>query len=207
MYRWSCWYVTGLSGHESSSVPTPDAAIFEPCTALPVIYQRTYWKRLYQPTSSQPWSYPTHWRKTWIHNMGGRTTTLGSQKPYADNLEGQRCIFIYVENKIEQTKETFLTAMFLIPRATTSTTFSQVLSSMYAALFEITQDISGNQYLVTKFLPLRLWCNFVPFSRNITGLFASSAIPNRRAAIKNLESLQFFSWQGLSLPPIILNSP
>ena len=111
------------------------------------------------------------------------------------------------ENKIEQTKATFLTAIFLIPGATTFTTFAQVSLYMYDDLFGITQDPSINKYLVTKLLPLRLGCTFVPFARNITGSFTPAALPTQRTVMENLESLQFLPWRGLLLSPIILNSP
>ena len=124
-------------------------------------------------------------------------TTLGSHKSSSENLEEQRCRFKSNKSKISHRH-------FLIPGATTFITFSQVSSSLYAALFGITQDTSGNPYLVTKFLPLILGCNFFPFAINITGPFTPSALPNQRIAIENLESLQFLSWWGLLLLPIFL---
>ena len=109
-----------------------------------------------------------------------------------------RCVELdkYIINILK--KATLLTSIFLIPGSAYFTTFAQVSSSMYAALFGITQDPSGNPYLVTKLLPLSLGCTFVPFARNITGPFTSAALPTRRTVMENLKSLQFLSWRGLS---------
>ena len=72
---------------------------------------------------------------------------------------------------------------------------------MYDALFLITQYPSGNPYLVNNLFPISLGWTFVPFARNITGPFTPAALPTRSTVIENLESLQFLSWRGLSLPP------
>ena len=64
---------------------------------------------------------------------------------------------------------------------------------MYAALFGITQDLSGNPFLVIKFVPLSLGCNFVSSAINITGPLTPDALPTRRTVIENLELLQFFN--------------
>ena len=111
-------------------------------------------------------------------------------------MEGQIWIFRYIENKIGKTQATLITFVFLIPEATTFTYLAQVSSSIYAALFGITQDTSGNPYLVTKLVTLSLGCNFVPFYRNITEQFTTPELPNVMNVTKNLESLQFFSWWG-----------
>ena len=102
-------------------------------------------------------------------------------------------IVIYIENKIRKTQATLLTFIFLIPGATTFATFAQVSSSVYAALFGITQDLSGNPFLVIKFVPLSLGCNFVSSAINITGPLTPDALPTRRTVIENLELLQFFN--------------
>ena len=60
----------------------------------------------------------------------------------------------YIDNKIVKSQATLLTFIFLIPGATSFTTFSQVYSSMYAALFGITQDSSVNPCIVTKLATL-----------------------------------------------------
>ena len=88
--------------------------------------------------------------------------TLGNHKSSEDNLEGQRWIVRYIENKIGKTQATLLTFIFLIPGSTTFTNFSQVSSSIYAALFGTTHDPSCNPYIVTKLVPLSLWCTFPP---------------------------------------------
>ena len=62
---------------------------------------------------------------------------------------------------------------------------------MYATFFRITQDPSRNPYLVTNWIPLSLWCTFVPFARNINGPFTTAALPTRRNVIENLVSLVF----------------
>ena len=116
--------------------------------------------------------------------------TYDGFKSHANVTEG---LNFFVENKIYQTKAAFLTSIFLIPGATTFTTFAQVSSSMYAALFGITQDPSGNPFLVTNLLPLSLGCTFVPFARNITVPLTPAALPTWRTVIENLESLQFLS--------------
>ena len=98
----------------------------------------------------------------------------------------------YIENKIGKTQALLLTFIFLIPWDTTFTTFDEVSSSMYAALFGITHFPSGNPYLVTKLVPLSLCCTFSPFATNITGPFSPAALPTRSTVIENLESLNFF---------------
>ena len=83
-------------------------------------------------------------------------TTLGYHKLSENNLEGQRWIVRYIYDKIGKIQATLITSIFLIPGATTFTTFARVSSSMYAALFGITQDPSGNLYLVTKLVHMSL---------------------------------------------------
>ena len=106
-----------------------------------------------------------------------------------------------------KTQATFLFFIFLVPGATTFTTFTQVSSSIYAAFFGITQDPSGKTYIVTKLVPLSLGCTFAPFSRNITGPFTPAALPTQMTVIENLESLQFFSCWGLYFLPRNFSSP
>ena len=98
----------------------------------------------------------------------------------------------YIENEIGKTQATLITFIFLIPGADTFVTFVQVPSSMYYALFGITQDPSVNPYIVTKFLPLSLGWTFVLFNRNITESFTPAGIPIQRTVIENLDSLNFF---------------
>ena len=68
-----------------------------------------------------------------------------------------------------KTQSTLLTLIILVTGAITFINFAKISSSMSAALFGITQDPSGNPYLVTKLLPLILGCTSVPFVRTITG--------------------------------------
>ena len=79
-------------------------------------------------------------------------------------------------------------------------------SRFYITVLRV-ESAAGDPYLVTKLLPLILGCTFVPFARNITGPFIPAALPTRRTLMENTKSLQFLSWQGLSLSPIIFNSP
>ena len=98
-----------------------------------------------------------------------------------------------MENKLRKTQATLLTFNILIPGDTTFTIFSQVSSSMYADLLEITQDPSVNLYLVTRLVSMSLGCIFPPFAINITVPLNPAAVPTQRTVIENLESLQFFS--------------
>ena len=120
------------------------------------------------------------------------TTTLGNHKSSEENLEGQIWIVRYIENKIRKTQATLLILMFIIPGDTSLTNFYQVSSYMYAALFGITHDPSGNPYLVTKLVPMRLGYTFLPFYRNITGPFTPDTLSTQGTVTENLESLQFF---------------
>ena len=63
---------------------------------------------------------------------------------------------------------------------------------MYATFFGITQDPSGNPYLVTNLVVLILGCTFAPFTRNITWPLTPAVLPTRRTVIENLELLDFF---------------
>ena len=113
-------------------------------------------------------------------------TTLVNHKSSEDNLEVQRLRVRYIENKIGKKQATLLTFIFLIPGATAFTTFSQVSSSIYAYLFVITQDNSGNPYIFTKLVTLSLGCTFAPFYRNITGPFTPAALPTQSTVIENI---------------------
>ena len=166
MWRWSLWYDTGLSSHEPSPVPYPGYSLSQFFPSLSVIYHMLDWKWLSQPPPYQPWLSPLkvlwfpqwHSHETWRHNIWGMTTTQGNHILCAENLEGQIYRVIYIDNKIGKTQATFLTFIFLIPGTNNLTTFPQTSSSMYYSLFEFTQNISGNPYLVTKLVPLSLWC-------------------------------------------------
>ena len=125
----------------------------------------------------------------------------------AYKFEGQRWRVRYIENKIFKTQATLLTLIFLIPGATTFTTFNQVSSSIYSNFFGITQDPSINLYLVTKLVPLSLGCNIFPFYRHFNQPFTPTALPIHRNVIEILDSIQSLAWKGLSLPPIIFNLP
>ena len=115
------------------------------------------------------------------------TTTLGHHKSYEENLEVHRWRVRYIDNKIGRTQATLLPLIYLISGDNNFTTFAQVLLSMYADLFGITQYPSGNTYLVTKLLHLSLGCNFVTFDINITGPFTPAALPTQRTIIENLK--------------------
>ena len=119
------------------------------------------------------------------------TKTLVNHKSPEENLEWQIWIVRYIENKIGKTQGTLLKFIFLIPGTTTFNTLFQVSSSMYYAFLGITQDNSGNTYLVTKLISLILGCNFIPFSRNITGPFTLAALPIRSNVTENIDKLKF----------------
>ena len=82
-----------------------------------------------------------------------------------------------------KTKEAFPTYFFLIPGATTFTTFVQASSSMYDALFVTTQDPYGNPYLVTKLLPISLGFTCVFFGKDITGAIHTRCTPNPKGLL------------------------
>ena len=67
-----------------------------------------------------------------------------NHKSSEENLEVHRWRVIYIDNKMGKTQATLLTFIYLIPGDIAFTTFNQVSSSMYATLFEITQDNSGD---------------------------------------------------------------
>ena len=69
-------------------------------------------------------------------------------------MEGQKRRVRYVENKIGKTEASLLTFIFLIPGDTTFTTFTQVSSSMYNALFGITHVITLVHAKMIKLMPL-----------------------------------------------------
>ena len=98
----------------------------------------------------------------------------------------------YIDNKLGKTQETSLTLNILIPGATNLTTFVKVSSSMYAALFGIRPNPSGNMYLVTKLVPLRLECTRLTFSRNVTRPFTSANSQYKRLLLKNLGNYNVF---------------
>ena len=120
-----------------------------------------------------------------------------NHKSFEDNLEVQRWIVRYIENKIGKTQATLLTLIFLIPGAATFIDFAKVSLSMNDVFLGITQDTYENPYLVTKLVPLRLWCTFSPFARNITVPLTPSELPIQRTTIENLDLLQSLSWRGL----------
>ena len=60
---------------------------------------------------------------------------------------------------------------------------------MNADLFGITQDPSGNLYLVTKLATLSLGYTKAPFDRNINVPFTPSEISIQRTVIENLEGV------------------
>ena len=103
-------------------------------------------------------------------------TTEANHISFAENLEGKILRVRYVENKIGKTQATLIKTVFIIPGATTFTTFTQFSSFTYAILFGITQDPSGNPYLVINLIYLSLGYNFLPFDINTTGTFTPAAL-------------------------------
>ena len=139
--------------------------------------------------------------------MLGITPTQRNHISSVESFERQIWIVIYIENRIGKTQATLLTFIFIIPGATTFTTFTQVSPSMNYDSFVITQDNFSNTYLVTNLVPLILACTKVPFARNITGIFTPTALQTQSTVIENIESLKSFSWQGWGLIPITFISP
>ena len=169
-------------------MPYPGATLSQACTNVPGIYHVIDWKYLSQPPPSQPlyyllkifWDLKWHPHDNWSHHIWVITTTQINNISSSENLEGHRCRVTYIEDRIFKTKATLLTFVFLIPGATTLTTFSQVLSPMYYALFVITQYPSVNLHIVTKLALLSQGCTKSLFARNITGLYTPAALPTQR---------------------------
>ena len=110
-------------------------------------------------------------------------------------------IYSYIYTEQAKHKSTFPIFIFLISVSINFITFAQVSSSMYAALFGITQDSYGNPYLVTKLVPLILGCTKLPLAINITVMFVPTETLIQSIVIENLQSLQFFPWYGCFFAP------
>ena len=127
----------------------------------------------------------------------------------ADNFQGNifiaRYIYIYIYIlKQKKHEPTFHIFIFLISVSINFTSFSQALSFLHAALFGITQDPSGNQYLFTKLVPLSLGFIKLPLARNITVVFSPTELPIQRILLKTFSHFNWFHDRGVSLHQITL---